>query len=78
MTLYRGAKANEYLALLRLAGVSHVKVKKGIKAIGDAVEAALRTVLDIRYGQNWTEIDVVQIYPIVIYLGLGGGLVHSS
>jgi hypothetical protein len=23
-------------------------------------------------GHNWTEIDVVQIYPIVIYVGLGG------
>jgi hypothetical protein len=76
--LYRGAKASGFLALLCLAGVPHAKVKKGIKAIEDAIEAALGTVPDIQYGQNWTEIDVVQIYPIDIYLGLGGELSHSS
>jgi hypothetical protein len=50
--LYRGAKASGFLALHCLAGGPHVKVKKGIKAIGDAIEATLGTVLDIRYGQS--------------------------
>jgi hypothetical protein len=31
------------------------------------------TKTEIRYRQRWTEIDVIQTYPVTIYLGLGGG-----
>jgi hypothetical protein len=30
------------------------------------------TKTEMRYRQRWTEIDVIEIYPVTIYLGLGG------
>jgi hypothetical protein len=31
------------------------------------------TKTEMRYRQRWTEIDVIEIYPVTIHLGLDGG-----
>lgn len=75
-TLAEGAMQSRFLNLLRCMGrPSYSSPQDAIKAKGDAVEVAVGSLLN---GEDWTSVDLLEMYPAAVNFGLGGELVSTS
>lgn len=67
VALWRGAESSGFLNLLQMEGPAPANFT--CKAVADAVEAAVGAW--VLAGDRWT-LDLIDLYPVAVYLGLGG------
>lgn len=77
LTLFRRTLRSRFPGLLQLVSRRSSDTEMANKAIGDAAEAALGVFM-AKQGPSWTNIDLVQTYPAVMYLELGRALLANA